>query len=346
LPRNWRGGGTLKTDIKGDPMKLMRRQLLQVAASASFLSALSRSANAQAYPTRPITLIVPFPAGGSGDVVGRVLIDEMTKSLGQPIIIENVAGADGSIGVGRVARARPDGYTIELGFLSTHVLNGAFYSLPYHVLNDFAPISLLFASPFVIFARRSMPAKNLQELIAWLKMNPDKASMGLGTLSVRALAAFFQKETGTHFTVVPYRSFSLAIQDVVAAQIDFAFATLDQLRLMQAGSIKALAVTSDARVPLAPEVPTFAEMGLPALSYSSWVGLFAPRGTSSDAIRKLNAAVVEALANSAVRRRYAELGFEVFPREQQTAEALGAMVKADADKWWPIIKELGIKAHQ
>jgi tripartite-type tricarboxylate transporter receptor subunit TctC len=326
-------------------MKLLRRQFLQLAASAVALPALSRGANAQAYPTRPITMIVPFPAGGSGDAIGRVLAERMKAALGQAIITENVGGADGSIGVGRAARARPDGYTINLGFLGTHVLNGAFYSLPYDVLNDFAPISLLFTAPFVIFAKRDMPAKDFQQLIAWLKANPDKASMGIGTLSVHVLAAFFQMETGTRFTVVPYRSPSLAIQDVVAGQIDLGFATPDQLQLVQAGSIKAFAVTSDARLPLAPEIPTFAEMGLPALSYSSWVGLFAPKGTPRDIIDKLNAAVVKALADSTVRHRYADLGFEVFPRERQTPEALGAVVKADAEKWWPIIQAANIKAE-
>jgi tripartite-type tricarboxylate transporter receptor subunit TctC len=279
-------------------MKLLRRQFLQLAASAVALPALSRGANAQAYPTRPITMIVPFPAGGSGDAIGRVLAERMKAALGQAIITENVGGADGSIGVGRAARARPDGYTINLGFLGTHVLNGAFYSLPYDVLNDFAPISLLFTAPFVIFAKRDMPAKDFQQLIAWLKANPDKASMEIGTLSVHVLAAFFQMETGTRFTVVPYRSPSLAIQDVVAGQIDLGFATPDQLQLVQAGSIKAFAVTSDARLPLAPEIPTFAEMGLPALSYSSWVGLFAPKGTPRDIIDKLNAAVVKALGSA------------------------------------------------
>jgi tripartite-type tricarboxylate transporter receptor subunit TctC len=324
-------------------MKLLRRQFLQLAASAAALPALSRGANAQAYPTRPITMIVPFPAGGSGDVIGRVLAERMKTALGQAIIIENVGGADGSVGVGRVARAMPDGYTIDLGFLGTHVLNGAFYSLPYDVLNDFAPISLLSAAPFVIFAKTTMPANDLQQLIAWLKVNPDKASMGIGTPSVRVLAEFFQKETGTHFTLVPYRGFSLAIQDVVAGQIDLGFATPDHLQLMQAGSIRAFAVTSDTRLLLAPEIPTFAEMGLPALSYASWVGLFAPKGTPRDIIDKLTAAAVEALADPAVRHRYADLGFEVFPRERQTPEALGATVTADAEKWWPIIRELGSK---
>jgi tripartite-type tricarboxylate transporter receptor subunit TctC len=265
--------------------------------------------------------------------------------LGQPIIIENVGGADGSIGAGRAARARPDGYTIDVGSLGNHVLNGAFYSLPYDVLNDFAPISLLTMNPLVLCARKALPANDLNELITWLKANPNKASFGVVSVGSRLLTAFFQKETGTHFTLVPYRGSAPAIQDVVAGQIDLNFNTPDRLPLARAGSIKAYAVSSDTRLTLAPDIPTFAEMGLPTVSFSQWVGLFAPKGTPRDTIGKLNAAVVEALADPTVRSRLVELGFEVFPRRQQTPEAFGSLIKADAEKWWPIIKELAIKAE-
>jgi tripartite-type tricarboxylate transporter receptor subunit TctC len=224
-------------------------------------------------------------------------------------------------------------------------LNGAFYSLPYDVLNDFAPISPLVTTSVVFFARKMMPAKDLSELIAWLKTNPNKASVGTYTAGARLQTALFQKETGTQFIVVPYRGVAPAIQDLVAGQIDLSFAPPDYLPLVRAGSIKAYAVPSDRRLALAPEIPTFAEMGLPALSYSSWFGLFAPKGTPKDIIGKLNVAAVNALADPAVRSRLADLGGEIFPREQQTPEALGARVKADAEKWWPIIKELGIKAE-
>jgi tripartite-type tricarboxylate transporter receptor subunit TctC len=267
----------------------------------------------------------------------------MKGSLAQPIIIENVSGADGSIGAGRAARARPDGYTIDIGFQGNHVLNGAFFSLPYDVLNDFAPISPLATVSGVLYARKTLPAKDPKELIAWLKANPNKASAGVTSVSYRLLAASFQKETGTQFTLVPYRGNAPAVQDLAAGQIDLWFGLPEQLPLMRAGSIKAYAVSSDARMPVALDIPTFAEMGLPALSYSDWVGLFAPKGTPMDIISKLNAAAIEALADPVVRSRFAALGLEVFPRERQTPEALGALVKVDAEKWWPIIKELGIK---
>jgi tripartite-type tricarboxylate transporter receptor subunit TctC len=322
-----------------------RRQFLQLAACAATLPALSRSAAAQVYPTRPITMIVEVAAGGPADTIGRILAERMRRPLGQPVIIENVSGAEGNIGVGRAARARPDGYTIDLGTISTHVLNGAFYSLQYDVLNDFAAISPLVRTPLVLFARKTIPAKDLNELIAWLKANPNKASVGIAAVAGRLLAAYFQKETETQFALVPYRGVAPAMQDLVAGQIDLAIANPDQLPLMRAGSIKAYAVTSNTRIDSAPDIPTFADIGLLALSYSGWFGLFAPRGTPRDITTKLNAATVEALADPAVQSRLAGLGLESFPREQQTPEALGSLQRADADKWWPIIKESGIKAE-
>ena len=214
--------------------------------------------------------------------------------------------------LGRAARARPDGYTIDFGSFGTHVLNGAFYSLPYDVLNDFAPISPLVTIPLVLFARKTMPANDLNELIAWLKANPDKASAGISAGGFRLLTAFFQKETGTQFALVPYRGLRPRMQDLVAGQIDLLFGTPVQLPLMRAGSIKAYAVTSDTRLAMAPDIPTFGEMGLPALSWSAWFGLFAPKGTPKDIIGKLNAAAVEALADPAVRSRLADLGLRFF----------------------------------
>jgi tripartite-type tricarboxylate transporter receptor subunit TctC len=325
-------------------MKLARRKFLHLAACAAALPAVSRVAKAQTYPSRPITMIVPFAAGGLTDVVGRIVAERMVKSLGQPIVIENVTGADGSIGVGRAARARPDGYTIDVGNNGTHVLNGALYSLTYDVLNDFAPVAPLVTSAFVLFARKTMPAKDLNELIAWLKANPNRASVGIAAPVARVITAFFQKETGTPLTVVPYRGFTPAMQDLVAGQIDLLFDAPNGLSLVQAGSIKAYAVTSDTRLTLAPDIPTVSELGLPALSFPNWFGLFAPRGTPRNMISKLNAAAVEALADPTVQSRLADLGAEIFPRERQTPEALGAMVRAEAEKWWPIIKELGIRA--
>jgi tripartite-type tricarboxylate transporter receptor subunit TctC len=325
-------------------MKLVRRTLLQCAGAAVAAPAFPKLATAQTWPTRPITMIYPFAAGGSGDVIGRILAERMRGPLGQPIIVENIGGADGSIGVGRAARARPDGYTVVFGGSATHLLNGAFYSLPYDVLNDFAPISLVYTASYVLFARKTMPAKDLNELIAWLKANPGKASMATALASQRLLAAFFEKETGTRFTLVPYRGGAPAVQDLVAGQIDFEFLLPDQLPLARAGTI-AYAVAGDTRLAVAPDIPTFAEMGLPAVSWPGWGALFAPKGTPRDIIGKLNAAVVEALADPAVQSRLVDLGWGIIPRERQTPEALSALQKADAEKWWPLIKELGIKAQ-
>jgi tripartite-type tricarboxylate transporter receptor subunit TctC len=326
-------------------MKLPRRKFLHLAATAGALPAASPIAWAEAYPTRPITMIVPYLAGGNTDAVARVAAEPMRDSLGQPVIIENVGGAEGSIGTGRVARSRPDGYTIELGGATTHVLNGALFSLTYDVLNDFAPISPLATLSFVLFARKTMPANDLTELIAWLKAHPNKASAGVAGTATRLESAFFQKETATQFTLVPYRGFAPAIQDLVAGQIDLLFATQDLLPLVRAGSIKAYAATSDTRLALAPDIPTFAEMGLPAVSFPAWYAFFAPKGTPKEIIDRLNTAAVQALANPSVRSRLADLGVEIFPRKQQTVEALGGLVKAYAEKWWPLIKEFGIRAE-
>jgi tripartite-type tricarboxylate transporter receptor subunit TctC len=290
-------------------------------------------------------MIVPAAAGGPLDVIARVLSEPIRGSLGQPIVIENVGGADGSIGTGRAARARPDGYTIEVGFMGGNVLNGAFYSLPYDVLNDLIPISPLASTPLVLFASRLVPARNLNELITWLKANPGKASAGIASIERRLVAALFQKETGTQFALVPYRGTAPAMQDLVAGQIDLLIDTAIQLPLVRTGSIKAYAVTSDTRMPLAPDIPSFSDRGFRTLSYSQWFGLFAPRGTPRDIIEKLNLATTDALADPAVRNRFDELGFEIFPRDQQTAGKLREMVEADAKKWWPIIRGLRIKAE-
>jgi tripartite-type tricarboxylate transporter receptor subunit TctC len=303
-------------------------------------------ASGQAFPSRPVTLIVPFAAGSATDLAARIVAERMRKSLGQPVIIENIAGGDGSIGVGRAARARPDGSTIEWGVMAAHVLNGAFYSIPYDLVNDFAPIALLYRATPIIVGRKTFPARDLRELIVWLKTNPNKASMGVATVGQRLLATRLQQQTGTQFVLVPYRGGSPAMQDLVAGEIDLYidFPRLG-LPLIQAGSIRAYAVTSAIRLAMAPNIPTIVEMGLPELSYSEWVGLFAPRGTPRAIIDKLNAAATEALADPAVRSRLAESGAEILPRDQQTPEALSALQKADIEKWWPLIKEFGIKAE-
>jgi tripartite-type tricarboxylate transporter receptor subunit TctC len=251
-----------------------------------------------------------------------------------------------SIGTGRAAHARPDGYTIELGTRGTHVLNGAFYSLQHDVLNDFAPISPLVTTPLVFFAGKSVPSNDLRGLIAWLKANPGKASAGIFTVGLRFIMAVFQKETATRFALVPYRGVPPAMQDLMAGEIDIVIGTPDLLPLLRTGSIKALAVTGEARLTMAPDVPTVSEIGLPTFtSYTGWFGLFAPKGTPKDIVSRLNAAVLEALADPIVRSRIADFGMEIFPREKQTPEALGAFVKAEAEKWLPLITELGIRAE-
>jgi len=326
-------------------MKFFRCKLVLLAAGAA-LFATSQLGRAQSYPDRPITFIVPFPAGGAADVIARIMADRMRGPLGQSIIIENVGGADGSVGVGRTARAQPDGYTICLGIDATFVLNAAFYSLPYDVLNDLVPISALATNSTVLVGRKTMPAENLSELIAWLKSHPNQASAGLNTLAFRLVAALFQKQTGTQFTIVPYRAAGSVVGDLVAGQIDLAIGTMTtHLPLMRAKSEKAYAVASETRSPVAPDIPTFTEMGLPMATPSNWYALFAPRGTPKDIIGKLSAAAVEAVAEPAVRSRLVELGYGIIPRDRQTPEALAALQRADADRWWPIIKELGLKVE-
>jgi tripartite-type tricarboxylate transporter receptor subunit TctC len=305
----------------------------------------STPASAQAYPARPITMVVPFPPGGPADAPARVIADTMRKSLGQPLVIENLSGASGSIGAGRVARAKPDGYTVVVGNPSTHVMNAVLYALPYDVLNDFTPVAPLVSTPLVLFARKTMPAENLRELIDWLRANPGKASAGWGSVAFEAVNISFQKETGTRLALIPYRGTAAGMQDLVAGQIDLYFTTPTELPLMRAGSIKAYAVTSETRLSLAPELPTFAELGWPALSFANWYGLFAPKGTPAEIVTRLETATAQALADDAVRARLADLGMDAFPREQQSAAAFAARQKADAQKWWPIIREAGLKGE-
>jgi tripartite-type tricarboxylate transporter receptor subunit TctC len=302
----------------------------------------------QAYPSRPITMIVPFAAGGPTDTIARTLAERMRVSLGQPVILENVTGAAGSIAAGRVARAAGDGYTLVIGVWGTHVLNGAIYPLSYDLLKDFEPISLVASNPMVIVAKKAMPANDMAELIAWLKANPDKASAGTtGTGGASHVAAIlFQKETGTRFQFVPYRGLAPAMQDLVAGQIDMMIdnpaTSLPQVR---AGTIKAYATTAKARLAAAPDIPTADEAGLPGFTVSQWTALWAPKGTPKDIIAKLNEAVVESLADKNVLARLADLGQSTPPRDQQTPESLDAYQRAEIEKWWPIIKAANIKAE-
>jgi tripartite-type tricarboxylate transporter receptor subunit TctC len=327
-------------------MKLPRRKLLHVAAVAAALAAVSQIAGAQSYPTRPITMIVPFPAGGAADAVGRIIGGGMRASLGQPIVIENVTGANGSIGIGRVARAANDGYTITIGAWSTFVANGVAYTLPYNLLTDFEPIAPLTTQPMLIVAKKAMPADDLKDLTAWLKANPDKATAGTnGVGSPQHVAAIsFQNKTGTRFGFVPYRGGAPALQDLLAGQIDLIFAPAgDAAALIRTGSIKAYAVMAQNRIVAAPDLLTVDEAGMPGLYMSIWFGLWAPAHPLKGVIAKLNTAAVEALANPAVRARLAAIGQEIFPSNQQTPEALAAFHKTEIEKWWPILKAANIK---
>jgi tripartite-type tricarboxylate transporter receptor subunit TctC len=323
------------------------RNVLFAAALAAVLQS-ATGAVAQTYPTRPITLVVPLGVGGSTDVIARIMGEGMRASLGQPVIVENTTGAGGTIGVGRVARAAPDGYTIGIGQWGTNVASGAIYPLQFDLVKDFEPVALIATQPFLIVAKKTMPANNLGELIAWLKANANKASQGnsgIGTPS-HVGGILFQNAIGVHFTMVPYRGAGQSMQDLVAGQIDMMLDTPAlSLPQMRGGAIKAYAVTAKTRLALAPDIPTTDEAGLPGFYFSFWHAFWVPRGTPKEIVATLNKAVVQTLADPAVRQKLVDLSQDIFPRDQQTPEALGAYHKAEIEKWWPIIKEAGIKVE-
>jgi tripartite-type tricarboxylate transporter receptor subunit TctC len=331
-------------------MTLPRRQFLRLVAGAAVFPAVSRIASAQDYPSRPITVIVPTGAGGPQDLIARIVTDHMRGLLGQAVIIENVPGANGTLGIGRVARATPDGYTLAFSVSSaTHVFNAAIYALPYDVINDFEPIALVTRDTgAMIVAKKAMPANNLKGLIAWLGANPDKASLGhTGPGSPAHISgALFQRLTGARFQFVSYRSAGQAMQDVIGGHIDMMFTSPSiGLAPARAGNIKAYAVMTKNRLAAAPEIPTVDEAGLPGFYTAGWHAFWAPRDMPREAIARLNAAIVTALADLVVRTQLADLGLQIVPREQQTPEALRAFQRAEIEKWWPIIKEAGIKAE-
>jgi len=318
--------------------------LLALAA----VSSVAPAAHAQGYPTKTPSLIVPFSAGGPTDTLGRIMAERMGRVLGQTVVVENVTGAAGSIGVGRVARAAPDGYTIGIGHWSTHVVNGAVYDLKYDLLKDFEPVAMIATNPQILVTKTAVPAKDLKELIAWLKANQDKVSAGTaGVGSASHIGGIsFQNITGLKFPFIPYRGAAPAMQDLIGGQIDLMFdQAANSLPQVRSGKIKAYAVTANARLSAAPDIPTVDEAGLPGLHIAVWHGIWAPRGTPKDVIAKLNAAIVATLADPAVRQRFTDLGQVIPPREQQTPEALAAYHKAEIEKWWPIIKAAGVKAE-
>ena len=320
----------------------MRKVLVAIALVAFAGIA---SAQAQNYPSRQITLIVPFPPGGSTDVAARIMAEHMRARLGQPVVIENVGGAGGSIAVGRLARAAPDGYTIDIGQWDTHV-GSIIYKLDYDLQKDFEPIGLISNNPQLMVAKKDLPASGLKELVAWMKANPGKVNYVNQNAAANVTGVIFEKLTGQKFHYIPYRGAGPAMTDLVSGQVDLLVvqgaAALPQIR---AGKIKAIANLSPKRSPSIPDIPTSDEGGVPGLYMSGWFGFFAPKGTPKDVLAKLNNAMVQALAEPAVRARFAELGLDVASREQQTPEGLAAFQKAEIDKWWPIIKEAGITAQ-
>jgi tripartite-type tricarboxylate transporter receptor subunit TctC len=307
---------------------------------------LGSRAVAQTFPSRPVTMVVPYPAGGPSDAIGRVIAEGLRLSLGQPVIIENVGGASGSVGSGRVARAASDGYTICLGLWPTHVVNGVVFKLPYDVVSDFEPIGLIATDPLLIVGRKSLPADDLNGLIAWLKANPDKATAGTGGAGGASHVAgiYLQKETTAAFQFVYYRGLGPAMQDLIAGHIDFLIDySANSLPQVRAGAIKAFAVTARVRLPAAVDIPTVDEAGLAGFYMSAWHALFGPKGLPKHVIAALNRALVETLADPKVRHRLETLGQEIFPREQQTPEALAAFQKTEIEKWWPMLKAAGVK---
>jgi len=326
---------------------MTRRRILPLTLAAlAFALSSNRVTIAQTYPTHPITVIVPFAAGGPTDTIARVVTLRMRAALGQPMIIENLGGAEGTIAIGRAARAAPDGYTINIGNVATNVLNGAVYSLSYDLIKDFQPISLLTNAPAFIVANNAVPAKDLRELIAWLKANPDKVSAGTFATWGRLFGAYFQQSSGTHMQFVPYRGAAPAMQDLIAGHINLMFdQAANSLPQLQGGRIKAYAVAAHARLALAPDIPTMDESGLQGFYLSVWHGLWAPKGTPKEIIARLNAAAMEALGDPNVRQKLAELGQEIPPRDQETPEFLADHQKAEAEKWWPIIKAANVTAE-
>jgi len=329
-------------------MNFPRRHILRLAIGTAALPAFTRIAAAETYPARPVTLIVPFAPGALNDIVARLLSNGMGASLGQPLVVENVAGADGTIATNRVVRAPPDGYTLIVGNWNTQVANRLIYSLPYDMVKDFEPVMLLPSAPMVLIARKTIPANNLGEFIAWLKANPDKATMGTAGVGSppHMLALLFRQQTDTRFGMIPYRGAGPAMQDVIGGQIDATFITVaPALPQIASGSIKVFGLTADKRMAAAPNIPTMDEAGLQGFYFSYWSGLFAPRDTPKEIVAKIGAAAVAAMRDPTARQKLDTQAFVVPASDQQTPQALSALQNAEIAKWSPIIKQAGIKPN-
>ena len=321
--------------------------MMRWACAAAWVAMLTFGGVAVAdnFPSHPITVVVPFSAGGPSDAMARILAEPMRKTLGEAIIIENVTGAGGSLGVGRAVRASPDGYTISFGHLGTHVANGAIYKLGYDLLTDLEPVVLLPSNPMIIVSKNAVPAKSLQELIAWIKASPAPVTAGTaGAGSGSHIAGlYFENVTGIPLQFVPYRGTAPAMNDLVAGQIDLIIdQTSNSIAQVRAGTIRAYAITDDKRLDSAPEIPTTDEAGLPGFHMTLWSGLWVPKNTPREIVAKLNAAAIDALNDPVVRKQLENLGLQMPPVDQLSPEALGLKQKAEIAKWWPMIKAVKI----
>jgi len=319
-----------------------------IAAALGLAVLTGPAIGADAFPTRPVTLVVPFPAGGPVDTTTRIVADKMKDVLGQPVVVENVGGAAGGLAAARVAKAAPDGYIFMTGIWGTHVANGAIYKLTYDVKDDFTPIALVSVNPLLIVSSKKVPANNLKELVDWLKANPGKATQGTsGVGSVGHLGGvFFEKMTGTKYNFIPYRGLAPAMQDLAAGNIDLMFDTpATSLPHVTAGTIRAYAVTAKTRLASAPDIPTVDEAGMPGLHVSTWTAFFGPKGMDKAVVAKLEAAAQKALADPEVQKRLASVGQDVYPADQRSAAYLAKFQDEEIKKWWPLIKDANIKVE-
>jgi tripartite-type tricarboxylate transporter receptor subunit TctC len=324
-----------------------RKQMRRIVVAALLATlAFAGVAVAQNFPSRPITIIVPFSAGGPSDAMARILAERMKATLGETLLVENVTGAGGSVGVGRAVRSPPDGYTISFGHLGTHVANGAIYKLGYDLVTDLEPVALLPSNPMIIVSKKAVPATSLKEFLAWLKAQPSPPTAGTaGAGSGSHIAGlYFENVAGIKLQYVPYRGTGPALNDLVAGQIDLIVDQLsNSIQQVRGGTIRAYAVTDSKRAESAADIPTVDEGGLPGFHMTLWSGMWVPKGTPKDIIAKLNASVVEAMSDPAVRKQFENLGLQMTPKDKLTPEALGEWQKAEIAKWWPVIKAANVK---